>query len=120
MTESDRKDLILFSFRHLEITDKFSIPKESNYAEALTKRLRDLSKMTFKDFISQKKTLNCHPIEWKNTTEKEGFSHLNQELRDTLAWQFSITKNKHGRIHGFFIGIIFNIVWLDVEHKLYS
>ena len=44
---------------------------------------------------------------------------LNEELRATTAWQFQLSANEHGRVHGFFIGNIFYIIWLDQDHKLY-
>jgi hypothetical protein len=31
-----------------------------------------------------------------------------------------VSANEYGRVHGFFIGNVFYIVWLDPDHKLYS
>ena len=34
-------------------------------------------------------------------------------------WQFALSANEHGRVHGFLIQNRFYIVWLDPEHELY-
>jgi hypothetical protein len=77
--------------------------------------------MSLNEFkFSGSDALRCHAIEWERTCEKNGFSHLNEQLRANQPWQFSISANEHGRVHGFFVANIFFIVWIDPQHKLYS
>jgi hypothetical protein len=44
---------------------------------------------------------------------------LEDEIVDQ-PWQFEISSNEHGRVHGFFIGNVFNVVWFDPKHLLYT
>ena len=43
--------------------------------------------------------------------------HLREQIE---PYQFSLTSNKHERIHGFFIDEVFYVVWADPKHKLYE
>ncbi|MCP6040932.1 hypothetical protein NL354_18735 [Klebsiella pneumoniae] len=63
--------------------------------------------------------LKSHCIEWKTTSEPDGFTHLNEQFQSYTPYQFAISRNEHGRIHGFFIGNVFYVVWLDPNHQLY-
>ncbi|NER33336.1 MAG: hypothetical protein F6J93_04585 [Oscillatoria sp. SIO1A7] len=84
-------------------------------------RLKDLSRITYNEFVSnQSPSLRSHKIYWPQTTEPNGFTCLNAELREQQAFQFEISANQYGRIHGFFINNIFYVVWLDPNHNLYS
>jgi hypothetical protein len=40
-------------------------------------------------------------------------------LREYSPLQFMISKNEHGRVHGFARDNVFHVVWFDPEHKLY-
>jgi hypothetical protein len=111
-----------FSFKYLDMKHpKFSIKnQDARYVEKVLERFQGLSGMTSSEIkTSRTKTLRAHPIDWDKTSEPSGFSSLNRQLRETDAFQFNITSNEHGRIHGFFIDSIFFIVWFDPEHKLY-
>jgi len=69
------------------------------------------------------KPLRSHAIDWSKTTRPAGFTHLNLTLREQIAddaWQFSISSNQYGRVHGFIVQSVFYVVWLDPEHKLYA
>lgn len=82
-------------------------------------RLRDVSRCSFQELLSNRsKALRCHPIDWSDTSES-GFGIPNEDDLVDTPYQFSISSNKYGRVHGFFIGEIFYIVWLDPDHKLY-
>jgi len=61
-----------------------------------------------------------HKIDFKETSEPNGFRQLPEQSRNNEAWQFQITKNVHGRVHGLLIAEIFFIVWLDPCHLLYG
>jgi hypothetical protein len=91
------------------------------YAEKLLSRLRDVCQLSIQDFRANKsKSLRAHTIDWQDTTEKNGFTTLNEQLRAQQPWQFEITKSAHGRVHGFLIDATFYVVWIDPAHKLYS
>lgn len=68
---------------------------------------------------NRSQSLRAHPIEWPGTTEPQGFIHLNSELRESPAHQFSVSANEHGRIHGFCIDNVFFVVWFDPDHNLH-
>ncbi|NOU68206.1 hypothetical protein GC096_29695 [Paenibacillus sp. LMG 31461] len=62
-------------------------------------------------------TLRFHDIDWDRSTEKSFGIPKEDEIVDK-PWQFAISVNEHGRIHGFFIGNVFNVVWFDPNHQL--
>lgn len=112
---------ISFSFKYYnENHNKFSCTeKEAIYWLTLLKRLKDLSSLTVQELlVNRSSTLRCHPINWEDTSER-GFGLPNEEQLVDTPYQFSLSSNEHGRIHGFFIGEIFYIVWLDPDHLLY-
>lgn len=114
---------ISFSFRYLQNNnEKFSFNNQDlRYFASLLLRLRDLSTLTLLEIINNRsKSLRCHPIHWRDTTEPNGFGLPNEDQIATSAYQFQISSNEHGRVHGFFIESIFYIVWLDPNHSLYQ
>jgi hypothetical protein len=116
-------ETLRFSFKHLDLNHKkFSIKKkEHDYFGKVLERLKAIS--TFKAsevFANRSSSLRAHPIDWRHTSEKKGFSHLNSQLQDIPAYQFQISSNEHGRIHGFILENIFFIIWFDPEHNLYT
>ena len=48
------------------------------------------------------------------------FLNANEQLRAEEAWQFEITRNAHGRVHGLLVGETFYVVWIDPDHLLYN
>lgn len=113
---------ISFSFRYIDAHhEKFSFAaQDSAYFCKVLERLKDLSTLTEREFIADRgATLKSHPIDWLYTSEPEGFTHLNDQLRDYTPYQFAVSRNEHGRVHGFFIGNVFHVVWLDPHHRLY-
>ena len=114
---------ISFSFRYYQDDkDKFSIGgRDAKYLASLLRRLRDLSQLNAQEVINnQSKSLRCHGIVWKNTTEASGFGIPNEDILINVPYQFQISANEYGRVHGFFSENIFYIVWLDPDHNLYS
>jgi hypothetical protein len=114
---------ISFSFRYLQNDNqKFSTRnRDARYFESLLMRLRDLSTLTFTEIVNNRsKSLRCHLIDWKDTTEPNGFGIPNEEQIVNSPYQFQISSNEHGRVHGFFLENIFYIVWLDPNHNLYQ
>jgi hypothetical protein len=112
---------ISFSFKYYQDNhNKFScIKKEAIYWVTLVGRLKDLSSLTAKEFLANRSnTLRFHPIEWEDTSES-GFGLPNEKQLVDTPYQFSLSSNEHGRVHGFLINETFYIVWLDPDHLLY-
>ena len=70
--------------------------------------------------MNRSQSLRCHPIKWRETTEPNGFGIPNEKELVTIPYQFSLSTNEHGRVHGVFVGEIFVVERLDPEHKLYG
>ena len=71
----------------------------------------------FKTNMGFRKAQYVHPINWNNANlDSFGIQHASPDL-DEDAWQFAISKAS-GRVHGFFIGDSFYVVWIDPEHRL--
>jgi len=88
--------------------------------ESLLERLQALSSLRPQEVLSSRSSaLRAHPIEFSRSSEPQGFAHLNHRLRGYEPYQFQLSKER-GRVHGFFIDLIFYIVWLDPHHRLYS
>ena len=112
---------LTFSYKYLEVTHRlFNISgRDGLYLSAFLERLRDLSSWTSTDIKQNgSKALRCHPIDWQKTHEA-GFGIPEEEQLVDRPYQFSLSSNQHGRVHGFFIEEVFYIVWLDPNHKLY-
>ena len=112
-----------FSFKYLQTqNEKFSIrDRDPNYFTAFLERLRDLSTLTAQELkMNRIQSLRCHPIKWRETTEPNGFGIPNEKELVTIPYQFSLSTNEHGRVHGFFIEDVFYIVWLGPNHNLYQ
>ncbi|HEU0055405.1 MAG TPA: hypothetical protein VFQ39_19595 [Longimicrobium sp.] len=82
-------------------------------------RFRALSSLRPQEVLSNRSpALRAHPIDFARTSEPAGFSHLNEQLRAYPAYQFQLSVHT-GRVHGFFIDLVFHVVWLDPHHALY-
>ncbi len=115
---------ISFSFKYYQDShSKFSCNgKAAIYWLTLLDRLKNLSGLMAQELLVNRScTLKCHPIKWSDTSENE-FGLPNEEQLVDTPYQFSLSSNEHGRIHGFgfFIDEVFYIVWLDPDHLLYS
>ena len=112
-----------FSFRLLQRTRKFGaeISDAASYLQHLLQRLQDLSGMRVAEFRALKgKSLRAHRHVWIQTTEAGGVPDLPPPWTGLPAWQFQLTANKHGRVHGYLVDEVFYVVWLDPEHRLYQ
>ena len=91
-----------------------------NWARSMLKRLKDLQDTLVEQFRTDmrfRRSQYVHPINW-NTAKLDSFGIQNASPDlDDDAWQFAISKD-NGRVHGFFIGDFFYIVWIDPEHRL--
>ncbi len=114
---------ICFSFQHFDSSDEEVCPPtfQPNYTQTLMERLKALSSWSVKEFMnSHSKSIRAHTHDWEKTARPRGLQHLNEQLRASPAWQFQLSKGEHGRVHGFFIGNTFYVVWLDRDHKVYQ
>lgn len=83
-------------------------------------RLRDLSSWKVRKFTgSQDKSVRNHTHDWAKTARPDGFSHLNERFRSYPGWQFCLSANERGRVHGIIIDDTFYVIWLDQDHSLY-
>ncbi|QOY92198.1 hypothetical protein IRI77_30170 [Paludibaculum fermentans] len=117
-------DSLVFSFKHLDLATnpKFTLDRcREGYLSKLLERLKALHGFKVSELKHNKsKSLRCHSLDWNATTEPGGFRCLNDQLRSLPAWQFEVSSNEHGRVHGFFIDQTFFVVWVDPEHRLYQ
>jgi len=116
----DQNKKVSFNFSFLIDSDNFCYTKkEANYLITLIERFSSLSQMKRMEIITSKSpSLRCHRIDWSGVSE-DSFGIINEEICDD-AYQISVSSNKHGRIHGFFIEDVFYVRWLDPDHILYS
>jgi len=114
---------LAFSFKYLDRTTnaKFLLEHaEDGYLETLVDRLREISKLTEHNCrTTHCRVLRSHPIDFAKTSEPGGFSQVPHQLREGVPFQFALTSNKHGRVHGLLTSDVFYVVWLDPAHKLY-
>lgn len=113
---------ISFNFSRLcEKSGKFEYSNRNvNYFKKLIERLKSVSDLT-REIVctSFKDVLRAHQIKFKEDKRlTESTFGLDPHLDDD-AWQLQICSNKHGRIHGYFVGNVFYIVWFDPDHNLY-
>lgn len=112
-----------FSFKHLDIdNNKFEIPHHNDgYFRKLLERKKELSKFTIKELRNNhSNSLRFHKIDFKSKGVSEiGFGINSQLDIDENSYQFQISSNEYGRVHGFLIDTTFYIVWLDRSHKLF-
>ncbi|HEU0054227.1 MAG TPA: hypothetical protein VFQ39_13665 [Longimicrobium sp.] len=92
-----------------------------DYFRLLLARFREVSAMTAAEFRWRRSgTLRIHPIDFGDPrVAVSGFGIAGQEDVDLRGWQFALSANEHGRVHGFLVGEIFYVRWLDPDHNLY-
>ena len=116
------RGFIRFSFKYVDLSHRKFRPhgRKAKYWLTLWCRLKAVSGVLWNDFLAGTgPSLRGHPIHWPETTEPDGFSGLNKQLRGESAFQFSVSANKYGRVHGFLNDDTFYVVWLDPDHHLY-
>jgi len=117
------QDELSFSFKYLDLDthQDFSLSKcGENYFDCFLQRLKNLSGMKTTEFINANNTsIRSHIIKWEKTEKPTGFTRLPSHLQEIAPRQFSIDANRNGRIHGFLIGDVFFVIWLDPQHLLY-
>ena len=111
-----------FSFQLFDASDGEVCPAVfvEGYVQTLMERLKALSGWTVNDFCGPKgKGIRNHPIDWSGTKRPNGFA-LPEQFKSYTPFQFSLSANKYGRVHGLLIDDTFHIVWLDQDHAVYS
>ena len=117
-----KDERIRFSFEFFDSSDAVLCPSifPNGYTHKLLERLQALSQWKLSDFHSTKsKSIRAHTHVWEKTSRPEGYSHLNEQHRDYPGWQFCLSANAYGRVHGFMIENIYYVIWLDLNHALY-
>lgn len=112
-----------FSFKLFDPSDGEVCPAKFNdgYTQALMQRLQNLSSWLISEFTGPcHHSIRNHRISWEKTKRPDGFTHLNEQFESYEPWQFSVSVNAHGRVHGVIIDDCFYIVWLDCNHIVYS
>lgn len=110
-----------FSFRLFDPNDVEVCPAtfKDGYVQILMDRLKSLSTWTVNEFASGgTKALRNHPIKWEDTARPDGFA-LPEQFQAYTPFQFSLSVNEWGRVHGLLIDDTFHVVWLDQDHRLY-
>jgi hypothetical protein len=117
-----------FSFKHFDFRNPKFQPSEcsTNYFERLFQILHAFSNWTVGSFVDQNNNDHRHIIDFEQTTELDGFQHINQidaeQLGYMQGWQFGVYPQEPGnrwRAHGILVDDIFYLVWLDQHHRLY-
>lgn len=111
-----------FSFHLFDATDDEICPPTfgNGYVHTLMERLKAISSWTVQEFLTPKgKAARNHTIAWEDTARPDGFAHLPDQYEAYPAFQFSLSANEHGRVHGLLIDDTFHVVWLDRDHRLY-
>jgi hypothetical protein len=120
-TQIDDAEKVSFNFRRLKTeNDKFNyILKEKQYFLKLVERLKSICDFNRAQLIANRSSsLRFHKINFNDCTET-GFGLIPEDLNDE-AFQLEVSANEHGRVHGYFVGNVFYVVWLDPKHELYK
>jgi hypothetical protein len=111
-----------FSFKFFDASDTEVCPPlfRDGYVHQLMARLKAISSWTVSDFCTHKgKSIRNHPIDWARTSRPSGFQ-LPEQYDAYVPYQFSVSANEGGRVHGLLIDDTFHIVWLDQNHAVYA
>ncbi len=116
--------LLRFSFKFLDLDHELFHyrGREPIYFQRLLDRMKDLSGTPVSALTNARPNaaLRFHRIDWQDDrVSVKSFGIRSWEEYDQEAWQFSISANEHGRVHGFLIENVLYVVWLDAEHRLY-
>lgn len=112
-----------FSFKYLSPDETFATEhSDAKYYHKIIERLQVLSTTSASTLMANRSSsLRCHPIDWSaDNVSRKAFGIPREDELCDKPYQLVISANEYGRIHGFFTGDIFNIVWFDREHKLYD
>jgi hypothetical protein len=114
--------LIQFSFKHLDFSHSKFLPQDcpTEFWIALAHRLKGYSYLSLEIFLEQNNPDRRHVIDFRETTEPNGFTSLDlEQLSYEEPWQFDLGTFTPWRVHGTLIDEMFYIIWLDHSHRLY-
>jgi hypothetical protein len=116
-------ELVKFSFKYLDVSHaSFGIAAANgDYFRALLERLRHISSWRAMELLTNhSNALRAHPIDFGEArVSADGFGIPSGAEYDRSAFQFSVSSNEYGRVHGFLIDTTFYVRWFDPEHRLY-
>jgi hypothetical protein len=123
---SDQENIV-FTFSYFNSSHAISAHgQDAAYFHDLLERLKAMCGFKVKEFREahaaayNPKSIRAHKIDWTHhKCSQKGFGVPQREDLDAIGWQFTVSKSKRGRVHGFLIDRVFYVVWLDPEHKLY-
>jgi hypothetical protein len=121
-----REETVSFAFNLIDLdSDPDFSPENGSNAKIMVqalKNLRDMCKLTRTALtLTHKSRFDCHPHDdWSRTAKKQGFNNvktLSPQHLDEKPYQVAVGSKE--RMHGFFIGNTFYVVWYDPHHKVY-
>ena len=113
-----RESELVFSFKYLDMSaEPFHLEKvDKEYHKKMLSRLREMCRMSAGQ-AQHERSLRFHEIDWDKAS-KSGFGITGGEDFDKVAFQFAISANKYGRVHGFLSENVFFVRWFDPDHRL--
>ena len=123
-TQISKNQKISFNFHYLnECNGKFCYSgKDKEYILTVLDKLRAFSEYSRYKLDTDKRLcdiIRYHPIKFFEHNVSEKTFWLSVPWADDTAFQFSISTAKW-RIHWFWEGNVFHVVWIDPEHNLYA
>src|SRR5580692_2257751 len=119
------QECVRFSFEHLDVDHhKFRLSEcTADFLRHLMQTMLDYSKMTVDDFKVRDEDHHRHQIAFEETTEQQGFGLDPLDVGSDEPYQFGLCNEDWGstgswRVHGFFLGNVFHVRWLDHSHRL--
>lgn len=109
---------VRFSFHYLDIEHElFNCGNTgSGWFISFMQTVREVSQLTYQEFVNQRNHYELHPNTISKIDVKINLPEFMLTQLDVLQ-QFRLSLSG-GRVHGFFIGNTFYVLWLDPEHNL--
>lgn len=116
-------ETLMFHFKYIDHQhSKYSHNNpDKNFWKKLIDRFRNMETMTIPELLQAGKSTRFHIIDWEQTSEKKGFSHLKlgTQFTDAPHYQFEVSQGC-GRVHGILVGNHYYVVWFDPDHRVYG
>lgn len=118
----EMENRVVISLKYLDLNNsKFCIDNHnSNYFKCVLNRLKDISTMDMNELMGNRSSsLKFNSINFDRTdVTEDSFGITNENEIVDNPRELEISRNQHGRVHGFCIDNVFYIRWLDPEHNL--